>query len=47
LKEACQIFKDQQVVGAFSKTFVLAAIILVALSGVGLFTDRKKKPEFM
>jgi EmrB/QacA subfamily drug resistance transporter len=35
--------KDNMVAGAFDKTFLFAAIILTVTSGVGLFTDRKRK----
>lgn len=35
--------KDSQTAGAFDNTFLIAAIVLVALSVFGLFTDKKAK----
>lgn len=36
--------KDTETAGAFGHTFLLAAIIIAALSAVGLFTDKKDGP---
>lgn len=35
--------KDSKVAGAFDKTFLLAAVILLAVSVCGLFTDKKEE----
>ena len=37
--------KNDQITGAFDKTFLLAAIILLLFSICGLFTDRKEDPN--
>lgn len=37
--------EDNEVAGAFSKTFLLSGIVLLIMSVFGIFTDRKNKPS--